>query len=251
MNKAVNRFLLGLLVFSSIGMLAQTVVSGTELRVRTDQAIDARNGALRQDQTFPATVSRDVLDSSGRVVIPSGSRAELMVVSTGTDSNSNNNDRRDLTLDLRSVTVNGRTYNTYTDDTSTAGSSRSGGIGMNKRTGKYVGGGALAGTLIGALAGGGKGAAIGAIAGGAAGAGTQVLTRGKDLNVPAETELTFRLNRDIPIDQYSGDRHGDMHDRYTSPDRNSSDPNYNRNYDDDRSRDPNRSVTPPSDQNPR
>ena len=56
------------------------------------------------------------------------------------------------------------------------------------------------GTLIGAIAGGGKGVAIGAVAG--AGAGTQVLTRGKTVKVPAETTLRFKL--DQPLDVASG-----------------------------------------------
>jgi len=70
---------------------------------------------------------------------------------------------------------------------------------MNKRTGMYVGGGALAGTLVGALAGGGKGAAIGAVAGGAAGAGVQVLTKGSQVKIPAETLLQFKLNQDLQL----------------------------------------------------
>jgi len=73
------------------------------------------------------------------------------------------------------------------------------GVGKNKRTAKYVGGGALAGTLIGAIAGGGKGAAIGALAGGAAGAGAQQLTKGKQIKIPAETEMAFRLNQDLQL----------------------------------------------------
>jgi hypothetical protein len=68
-------------------------------------------------------------------------------------------------------------------------------VGKNTRTAEYVGGGALLGTIIGAIAGGGKGAAIGAAAGAGAGAGTQVLTRGKKVSVPAESLLTFRLER--------------------------------------------------------
>jgi len=55
------------------------------------------------------------------------------------------------------------------------------------------------GTIIGAIAGGGKGAAIGALAGGAAGAGGQVLTRGKQINIPAETELKFKLAQDVTL----------------------------------------------------
>lgn len=64
------------------------------------------------------------------------------------------------------------------------------------------------GTLLGALAGGGKGAAIGAVAGGAAGAGAQTVTRGQAVRVPAETVLTFRLDEPlrIAVDPYTQDR---------------------------------------------
>jgi hypothetical protein len=62
-----------------------------------------------------------------------------------------------------------------------------------------VGGGAVLGTLIGAVAGGAKGAVVGAVAGAAAGAGAQVLTRGKEVNVPAESVLTFRLGNPINL----------------------------------------------------
>jgi outer membrane lipoprotein SlyB len=62
-----------------------------------------------------------------------------------------------------------------------------------------VGGGAVLGTLLGAIAGGGKGAAIGAVAGAAAGGTAQVLTRGKEVRVPAETELTFRLEQSVRL----------------------------------------------------
>jgi hypothetical protein len=56
------------------------------------------------------------------------------------------------------------------------------------------------GTLLGAIAGGGKGAAIGALAGGAAGAGTAIATRGGRVHIPAESVLTFRVER--PLDIY-------------------------------------------------
>lgn len=167
------------------------VASGTEVHVRTDQAINAKN-ATHSGQVFPATVSDDVLDANGRVAIPRGSPAQLAAVGTG----------KDLTLDLHSVTVSGRRYLISSARTTAASNSKTGGLGANKRTGEFVGGGALVGTLLGALAGGGKGAAIGALAGGAAGAGAQVLTRGKELSVPAETALTFRLNRDVSLRPY-------------------------------------------------
>jgi outer membrane lipoprotein SlyB len=184
-------------LFATVGVQAQSqssrvISSGTEIHVRTDQAINLKAGQNQGEQIYPGSVTADVVDQNGNVAIPRGSRAELAAVPA--DNSSDN-----LTLDLHSVTVNGHRYNISSQATSAVGSSRSGGLGANKRTGEYVGGGALAGTLIGAIAGGGKGAAIGALAGGAAGAGTQVLTRGHELNVPAETELNFRLNQDLAI----------------------------------------------------
>ena len=201
MRRLASRLTMCAALLLSVGAFAQqyasTVPAGSEVHVRVDQDINAKNGNLGPGAMFPGTVSRDVTDSNGQIVIPRGARAQLAVVQTGNDAN-------DLTLDLRSVNVNGRVYRMDTQGTSAAGSSKNGGLGMNKRTGPYVGGGALAGTLIGAIAGGGKGAAIGALLGGAAGAGTQVLTRGKELNVPAETELAFRMNNAVQMSQYGG-----------------------------------------------
>jgi hypothetical protein len=202
MRKIASRLTVGAALLFACGAFAQnpntTVVpSGTEVHVRVDQDINAKSGNVTPGAMFPGTISRDVTDANGNVVIPRGAPAQLAVVQTGNNSN-------DLTLDLRSVDINGRHYRLDTEGTSAAGSSKNGGLGVNKRTGEYVGGGALAGTLIGALAGGGKGAAIGALAGGAAGAGAQVLTKGKELNVPAETELNFRLDRNVRMSPYEG-----------------------------------------------
>ena len=57
---------------------------------------------------------------------------------------------------------------------------------------------AAASALLGAIAGGGKGAAIGAAIGGAGGAGAQVLT-GRKKEIPAETELKFKLAQDLEL----------------------------------------------------
>ncbi|HEY7615381.1 MAG TPA: hypothetical protein VH744_01145, partial [Terriglobales bacterium] len=67
------------------------------------------------------------------------------------------------------------------------------------RTAEMVGGGAALGTLLGAVAGGGKGAVIGAIAGAAAGGTAQVLTKGKEIKVPAESTLQFRLDQPLSL----------------------------------------------------
>jgi len=103
----------------------------------------------------------------------------------------------------------------YSIDASSKEQGRRQGVGENKRTGEYVGGGALLGTILGAMAGGGKGAAIGALAGGAGGAGAQTLTRGNSVHVPNETVLSFRLERPLDIYPDSGyDRDGHHYHQY-------------------------------------
>src|SRR5207244_11675102 len=108
----------------------------------------------------------------------------------------------EMALDLNAIDVSGRRY-VVASDANTRAASEKEGIGKNTRTGKYVGGGALAGAVIGAIAGGGKGAAIRAIAGGAGGAGAQVLTKAQAVHVPAETVLTFRLNSPLSVREAS------------------------------------------------
>jgi hypothetical protein len=183
--KKLFAFLL-LITFSAFAQTNRVIPNGTEIRVRTDSAIPAKPAA---GSAYSATVSQDVQDSSGAVLIPRGSPARLVAVKSGNDT----------TLDLRSVTINGRRYAI----TSAGGKSTPGGLGANKRTAKYVGGGAAVGAVLGALLGGGKGAAIGAIVGGAGGAGAQVY-RGRKKEIPAETELNFKLAQDLQLRAMGG-----------------------------------------------
>jgi hypothetical protein len=187
------------LLFASIAFFlassawAQTLPSNTEIKVRTDTAIPAKPAP---NSHYEATVSNDVTDSSGNVVIPRGSHARLVAEANGDDTN----------LDLRSVNVNGRHYSLSTQDKS----SSPGGLGANKRTAKYVGGGAAVGAVLGALLGGGKGAAIGALVGGAGGAGAQVYT-GRHKEIPAETELSYKLAQNLEMRPISGNNASDQY----------------------------------------
>ncbi len=185
---------------------ADSVPAGTDITVRTNQTIDLKDAS--DGRIYTGVVDRDVLDSSGRVAIPRGSNAELVV------RNINSSERA---VDLESITVGGNRYVVAATGADNAVTTEKEGVGKNKRTAKYVGGGAVIGSIIGAIAGGGKGAAIGAIAGGAAGAGAQTITRGRDIHVPAESLLTFRLDRPLML-SHSGDngysRNGRHYHRY-------------------------------------
>ena len=165
--------------------------AGTELVVRTVERIDSRNGGA--DQTFSAIVEQEVTSASGRVIIPERSSAQLVIrqISSGGPTGS-----PEMMLDIQSITVDGRRYLVSTTDVTLDSGT---GIGNNKRTAETVGAGAALGTVIGAITGGGKGAAIGVLVGAAGGAGVQVLTRGRDVQVPAETVLTFRLDRAVTL----------------------------------------------------
>ena len=167
------------------------ISSGTMVQVRATQPI---RSSSYDGRIYQGIVDQDVLDDQGRLAIPNGATAELMVRRTGDN---------EFVVDLESVTVNGRRY-AVDANSAVVGTSgdrdRDPNIGLNKETGKYVGGGAIIGSIIGAVAGGGKGAAIGAAAGAAAGVGAQIATHGGTIDVPAEALLSYRLTRPLNLD---------------------------------------------------
>ncbi len=160
------------------------IPAGAEIAVRTIDPIDVRDADPHRH--FLATVVNDVFDADGNVAIPRGAPANLIVHDVGGG---------DIAVDLRSVSVNGQRYILNSENIIDANLRE--GLGANKRTGKFVGGGAIVGTVLGAIVGGGKGAAIGALTGGATGAGAEVLTRGHALHIPPETILRFRLDHPV------------------------------------------------------
>lgn len=171
------------------------VPQGAEIVVRTNEAIDSTSAT--EGRRFSGTVEQDAKGPAGQVLIPKGSPAELTVskVSSGGTTGS-----PEVALALHSIDIGGHRYLVNSADVQ-QGNDR--GIGKNKRTGEYIGGGAALGTLIGAVAGGGKGAAIGAVAGAAAGGTAQVLTRGKEVKIPAESTLRFKLDQPLRLNSGS------------------------------------------------
>jgi hypothetical protein len=180
---------------------------GTSIPVRTTQAIDS---TVQDGLVYTGVVDEDVRDREGRVALPKGATAELVVRRSSSD---------ELVLDLDSVTVNGQRYAVDATRHPVAKGGidvKNSGIGNNEETLKHVGGGALLGTIIGAVVGGGKGAAVGAAAGAAVGAGTQILTHGRRVNVPAESLLTYRLQSglDLGVKDTGYDRNGRHYHRF-------------------------------------
>jgi hypothetical protein len=170
----------------------RTLPAGTDLVIRTNETIQSESAA--EGRTYSAQLEKDVTDSTGTVVIPRGSQANLIVTSVEDAGTLN---EAEVALSIQSVIINGRRYLVNTAPLEQ--SSREG-IGKNRRTAEMVGGGAAIGTVIGAIAGGGRGALIGAIIGAVGGGAAQVLTKGKKVSVPAESVLTFRLDQPVRLE---------------------------------------------------
>ena len=169
---------------------AQPIVipAGTVLTVRLGQAIGSKISS--SGDTFPATLAAPVV-VGGATAIPSGAEAEGTVVQAAPLGRFKGG--AVLRVALTSVTVNGTPRQVQT-----AALSRSE-KGKGKRSAVMIGGGAGLGALIGGLAGGGKGAAIGAAAGAGAGTAGTAFTGNKNIVLPAESSLSFKLTQPLEL----------------------------------------------------
>ena len=164
------------------------IPAGTTIAVRMIDDVDSEMSAV--GDTFRASVDEPVV-IDGQTVIPRGADVTAKLVADKAAGQLSG--RTELTLDLVSMQVDGRTVEILTQEVTTVGESQT------ARTGKVVGGTAALGAIIGAIAGGGKGAAIGAVTGAGAGAAVQVMTRGARVRIPSETRLSFTLQQPVRL----------------------------------------------------
>jgi hypothetical protein len=143
-----------------------------------------------EGEHFSATVATPVrLD--GKVVVHAGAQALGRVVQAVPQGRFKG--AAVLRLVLESVSVNGDSYDVQTSSVSRYQK------GKGKRTATFIGGGAGGGALIGGLAGGGKGALIGAALGAGAGTAGAAYTGEKEVVLPAESTLSFKLTEPLTI----------------------------------------------------
>jgi hypothetical protein len=166
------------------------IAAGTVLTVTLDQDISTKTNS--SGDAFAASLAEPVT-IQGQEVLPAGTKARGTVVQAQAAGHIKGGAILALTLD--SITVNGAKYSMETSEFEEAGKGR------GKRTAIGGGGGAAFGAIVGALAGGGKGAAIGALAGGGAGTAGAAYTGKRDISLPAETRLHFKLTKPLTISQ--------------------------------------------------
>lgn len=165
-----------------------TVPAGTEMAIRINQNINVKH-TMAGDR-FTGEVAAPVV-RNGQVIIPRGTPVRGRV--DAAHRRGHFKGRSILELRLTSMVLNG---NEYALDTHENVHTKKG---KGKRTAGFIGGLTGAGALIGGIASGGVGLAIGAASG--AGAGTLIAgtTGNRDIDIPAESIVHFRLADDLVV----------------------------------------------------
>jgi len=164
------------------------IPAGTQFTVRLNDPLDSERNQI--GDTFHGSLSAPIV-INGETVIPSGADVVGRVADVKSAGRFAGNSV--LTLELTSVSMNGRTYNIQTNQWSRAGK------GEGKNTATKVGGGAAAGAVLGGIIGGGKGAAIGAAAGAGAGTGVAASRKGEQIKLAPEAVLNFQIINPLTV----------------------------------------------------
>jgi hypothetical protein len=164
--------------------------TGTHISVRLDEDLGSK--ISQSGQSFKATVSKAVV-IGGQTIIPVGARAS----GTVTDAKALGKIKGEARLSVRLDKVRTK-WGSYPVATGTIDQVEKG---KGKRTAVMGGGGAGLGAIIGGIAGGGKGALIGGLVGGGAGTAGGAFTGNKQIVLPAETVLVFKLEHSVKVVQ--------------------------------------------------
>jgi hypothetical protein len=169
--------------------VTEIIPAGTTLVVRIDQYLSVKTS--RAGDRFTGEVVNPILDSNNGTLIPKGALVSGIV--DVSHRRGHFKGRSFLELRLTALTLNGAHYSLKTRDMVRSKK------GKGKRSTALVAGGAGLGMLLGGLAGGGKGVAIGGLAGGGAGTAVAGLTGNRDIEIPAESIVHFRLSSDLIV----------------------------------------------------
>jgi hypothetical protein len=165
-----------------------TLPRGTRLEVRLNQTIDVKHA--EPGEVFTGNLVESIM-AGNNVAVPAGSTAtgEVLVAHRRGVFKG----KSVMALTLTRLEVNGTQYRI---DTGTLSESKKG---KGRRSAALIGGGAGMGMLIGGVATGGVGLLVGGLAGGGAGALGAAFTGNRDLSIPAESVVNFRLRNELTL----------------------------------------------------
>jgi len=166
-----------------------TIPAGTTLTIRIDQRINVKT--TRAGETFTGEIVDPVLAGDNSVLVPKG--ATVGGVVDVAHRRGHFKGASTLELRLTTLTLNGTQYPLQTRDLSERKK------GKGKRSAALIGGGAGLGMLVGGVATGGVGLVVGGLVGGGAGTAAAGLTGNRDLDIPAESIVHFKLADDLVV----------------------------------------------------
>lgn len=165
------------------------VPAGTNLTIRINQHISVKTS--RAGDRFDGEMAEPVVSDNGSVIIPKGAPVGGIVEV----SHRRGHFRGASILELRltSLTLNGNQYRLDTRDL------RRTKRGKGKRSAGFIGGGAGLGMLVGGVATGGVGLLVGGLSGAGAGTAVAGLTGNRDIEIPSESIVHFKLANDLVV----------------------------------------------------
>jgi hypothetical protein len=168
-----------------------TIPAGTSLAIRVDQSISVKTA--RAGDRFTGEIVNPVADGYGTLIVPKGTRVGGVVAA----AHRRGHFKGASVLELRLTSMELGGHEMPIETRAFAESKK----GKGKRSAAMIGGGSGLGMLIGGVATGGAGLLWGGLAGAGAGTAAAGLTGNRDLVIPAETVVHFRLSQDVVVQQ--------------------------------------------------
>lgn len=165
------------------------IPAGTNLAIRINQHISVKTS--RAGDHFDGEVVEPVTGQNGNVVIPRGTPVGGIIDASHRRGHFKGSSI--LALRLTSLTLNGNRYRLDTRDLTRTKK------GKGKRSAAFIGGGSGLGMLVGGVASGGVGLVVGGLAGAGAGTALGGLTGNRDIEIPSESIVHFRLANDLVV----------------------------------------------------
>jgi hypothetical protein len=165
------------------------IPAGTNLIIRINQHISVKTN--RAGDRFDGEVVDPVVGDNDRVVIPKGSPVTGVVVASHRRGHFKGSSI--LELRLTYLTLNGTRYALDTRNLTQTKK------GKGKRSAAFIGGGAGLGMLVGGVASGGVGLLVGGLVGAGGGTALGGLTGNRDIEIPAESIVRFKLADNLVI----------------------------------------------------